>query len=72
MTSPPTFSCLAFLSVITPFEVEIIATPTPFSTLGSSSEPLYCLKPGLEALWMLLIAGLLVCLSYYKAILIFT
>ena len=49
-TSPPTFSCLAFLSVITPLEVEMIAIPKPLSTLGSSSEPLYCLKPGLEAL----------------------
>jgi hypothetical protein len=48
----------------------MIAIPKPFSTLGSSSEPLYCLKPGLEALWIDLIAGLLVCLSYFKAILI--
>ena len=36
-TSPPTFSALATLSVITPFEVETIAIPRPDKTLGISS-----------------------------------
>ena len=38
----------AFLSVITPLEVETIAIPRPFRTLGSSSAPAYTLRPGLE------------------------
>ena len=37
-TSPPTLACLAFLSVITPLEVDTIAIPSPFITLGISSQ----------------------------------
>ena len=37
-TSPPTFSLRASLSVMTPLEVERIATPRPFMTLGQSSQ----------------------------------
>ena len=33
-TSPPTFSLRACLSVITPFEVEMMAMPRPFMTFG--------------------------------------
>ena len=51
-TSPPTPSILAFLSVIIPFDVEIIATPRPPSTLGISSLPAYTLKPGLLILFI--------------------
>src|SRR5260370_16928891 len=39
-TSPPTPSARALRSVITPREVERIATPRPFSTRGMSSRPL--------------------------------
>ena len=35
-TSPPRFASLASLSVITPFDVETIAIPNPFKTLGIS------------------------------------
>ena len=37
-TSPPTLSLRASLSVMTPLEVERIATPRPFMTLGQSSQ----------------------------------
>lgn len=37
-TSPPTFCFLASLSVITPFEVERMAMPSPFMTRGASSQ----------------------------------
>ena len=36
-TSPPMFIFLASRSVITPFEVEMIAVPRPFMTFGSSA-----------------------------------
>ena len=36
-TSPPTPNCLASLSVFKPCDVEIIAIPKPFNTLGNSS-----------------------------------
>ena len=38
-TSPPTWSSRAFLSVMTPLDVEMIAMPRPRSTRGSSSAP---------------------------------
>ena len=38
-TSPPTWFARAALSVMTPLDVEIIAMPRPFRTLGSSSAP---------------------------------
>ena len=37
-TSPPTFSLRAVLSVITPLDVEMIAMPSPFMTLGIFSQ----------------------------------
>ena len=37
-TSPPTWAARAALSVMTPFEVEMIAVPRPFMTLGISSQ----------------------------------
>src|SRR5699024_10123524 len=37
-TSPPTCAARAALSVMTPFEVEMIAVPRPFMTLGISSQ----------------------------------
>src|SRR3569623_1561027 len=39
-TSPPTPLARAWRSVITPLEVETIATPKPFMTRGRSSAPL--------------------------------
>ena len=48
MTSPPTPFFLASRSVITPLDVEIIAIPRPFNTLGSFSAQEYCLKPGFD------------------------
>ena len=48
MTSPPMPKALAFASVITPCEVEMIAIPKPFKTLGSLSQPTLTRKPGLE------------------------
>src|SRR5438552_16377710 len=39
-TSPPTPSARAFRSVITPRDVERIATPSPFITRGMSLRPL--------------------------------
>ena len=50
-TSPPKFSFLASLSVITPFEVETNAIPNPFKTCGKSSLDAYTLKPGLLILF---------------------
>ena len=50
-TSPPTFSFLAALSVIIPFDVDIIAIPRPFKTLGKSSTFAYILRPGLLILF---------------------
>ena len=50
-TSPPTFSFLAALSVIIPLDVEIIAIPNPFKTLGKSSTFAYILRPGLLILF---------------------
>ena len=38
------------LNYIDKYDVDIIAIPKPFNTLGNSSAPAYCLKPGLEAL----------------------
>src|SRR5207237_9967606 len=46
--SPPTPSARALRSVITPREVDRLATPRPFMTLGMSSRPLYTRRPGLE------------------------
>ena len=48
MTSPPIPRVLALASVMTPWEVEIIAIPKPFKTLGSLSQPTLTRKPGLE------------------------
>ena len=69
-TSPPTFCTLASLSVITPFDVEMIATPKPFLTLLNSSGLAYVRKPGRLILSKLCIAGNLVVGSYLSAILI--
>ena len=38
-TSPPTFSARAFLPVMIPLDVDTIAMPSPFITLGISSQP---------------------------------
>ena len=48
MISPPTFSFLACLSVITPFDVETNAIPNPFKTLGNLVASEYILKPGFD------------------------
>ena len=64
------FDCFAFLPVITPLDVETIATPSPFKTLGNPSESEYFLKPGLLILSSFLITGSLVYESYLSAILI--
>ena len=50
-TSPPTLSSRATLSVTSPFDVEIIAIPKPFKTLGTCFESHVTLKPGLEILF---------------------
>ena len=71
ITSPPTLRFLASLSVITPLDVEIIAIPKPFITLGKLAESAYFLRPGLETLVNFFIAGNFVCGLYFKAILIF-
>ena len=55
-TSPPTFSSRAFLSVMTPLDVETMATPRPRSTFGSSCAPAYTRRPGLETRLMPVIA----------------
>ena len=47
ITSPPIPASLAALSVIIPFDVEIIAVPRPFNTLGISLALTYTLKLGL-------------------------
>jgi len=39
------------LSVIIPFDVEIIAIPNPFNTFGISFDFAYTLKPGFETLF---------------------
>ena len=54
---------------ISPLEVDNIATPRPFRTLGSSSTPLYFLKPGVDTLSILVIAGNLFVALYLSAIL---
>ena len=48
MTSPPIPNFLAFLSVITPCDVEMIAIPKPLSTRGSFSHGTVTRRPGLE------------------------
>ena len=48
MTSPPTPSFLASLSVITPLFVEMIAVPSPPRTFGRLSVSAYTRRPGLE------------------------
>ena len=45
----------ATLSVTTPVEVDTIAIPSPFNTLGSSSALAYTRKPGFEILLIPLI-----------------
>src|SRR3990172_6581162 len=45
-TSPPTFCLRACESVMTPFDVETMATPMPPITRGRASIPRYCLIPG--------------------------
>ena len=60
---------MAFLLVITPLEVETIAIPSPFNTLGISFAPTYLRKPGVLILWIFLITYSFVSLSYFKAIL---
>lgn len=64
------FSAFAFLLVIRPLEVETIVMPSPLSTLGRSSAPAYWRKPGEDILPILVIAGCLVSLSYFRAIFI--
>ena len=51
MTSPPTCCLRASLSVIIPFDVEMIAIPKPFKTFGNSSFEAYTLSPGLLILF---------------------
>ena len=41
------FNSLAVLSATMPFEVEIIAIPSPFRTVGRASALAYFRKPGL-------------------------
>ena len=57
MISPPTFSFLASISVITPFGVEIIAIPNPLLIFGKLSALEKILLPGLETLSIVLITG---------------
>jgi hypothetical protein len=64
------FNLAASLSVITPFEVDKIAIPKPFNTLGIFSTPAYCLKPGLLIRTNVRIAGIFVMALYFNAILI--
>ena len=64
------FNLAASLSVITPLEVDKIAIPKPFNTLGMFSTPAYCLKPGLLIRVNVRIAEILVIALYFKAILI--
>ena len=55
-TSPPTFSSRAFLSVMTPLDVETMAIPRPRSTFGSSCAPAYTRRPGFDTRLMPVIA----------------
>ncbi|MCY1251276.1 hypothetical protein D9M72_650160 [compost metagenome] len=64
------FNCLACFPVINPLDVETIAIPNPLRILGRLEAPAYLRKPGLLILWISLITGSLVSLSYFKAILI--
>ena len=48
---------VAVLPEAEPFDVEIIAIPKPFNTLGMLSTPTYLLKPGVLTRFMLVIAG---------------
>ena len=57
MIYPPTLDCFAFLPVIRPLEVDTIAVPNPFNTLGKPTESEYFLKPGLLILSSFLITG---------------
>ena len=50
-TSPPREFSRACLSVIIPFDVEIIAIPSPFNTYGTSCALAYTRKPGFEILF---------------------
>ncbi len=61
---------LASLSVITPLEVETMAMPKPFKTLGIASTPEYLRKPGVDTRCKLRMAGVLVTGWYLRAILI--
>jgi len=67
-TSPPTTAAFASLSVNKPFEVEIIATPKPLSTLGILSESTYLRRPGVLILLSPVIEDSP--LTYFKKILI--
>ena len=59
MTSPPTLSFRACLSVIKPLEVETIAIPKPLMIRGISVLPAYFRNPGLLILPNLRITGCL-------------
>ena len=50
-TSPPREFSRACLSVIIPFDVEIIAIPRPFNTRGTSCALAYTRNPGFEILF---------------------
>jgi len=62
-------SSLASLSVITPFDVEIIAMPKPFNTRGILSVWQYWRKPGLLMRSIAFIADTFDSGFYFKAIL---
>jgi hypothetical protein len=53
---------------MTPLEVDTIATPRPFNTLGIEEDEEYFRSPGLEALCKEVIAGILVIALYFNAI----
>src|SRR3990167_8760279 len=47
-SSPPTFSVLALRSVMSPFEVDKIAIPSPPSTRGTRFDVTYWRRPGFD------------------------
>ena len=58
----------AFLSVMIPLDVEIIAMPKPPSTIGNSLCFAYTLNPGLLILFNLVITGNFFLFFYFKII----
>ena len=48
----------------------MMAIPSPLSTRGMSTDPVYLRSPGVLARWSFLITGSFVIGSYFKAILI--